>query len=528
MRTEHPAYIIDSNADFKTGLCTFLPWKKFRMIPEILESDGLNVIAETSYRQGLTLCEDVMIKEHPLLYRPLRERSPSHKLLLLTKEKNLESLEIAFSLKADALMVKPLPIERLEEAISELSPEPEPDTVGRDYGRQETADSPKTELERVIFEYSVTGTLNHPRLRNILARLGFAVGPIICALYKLPVQEQCRSLHTDIKDAVERVLNVSLADDFICICIETGYHEITVLIQSLNSSTVETAGSRLTETFSILKKNLGIDTAASLSDPCRSTAELARGIDECRNRIEGLFWGGYNRLYASAERSRALKPDIFSPHIADTLITAVNGGKTEAIRQILNDVKGKVSDQVAPEHVKMQFAAMLVEILHSYYDKCDRETMLSRDYFDTISAFCGEHTFSGMLERLVNHATEISQDIFTKRHDTQSSAIASAMAFIKNSYNEQISLETMAERVHMSQSYFSRTFKKISGENFNEFLVSQRLDAAKRLLIETNYKTYEIAEKVGIFDGNYFSRLFKQKFHMTPSQYKDKSSEAHI
>ena len=61
------------------------------------------------------------------------------------------------------------------------------------------------------------------------------------------------------------------------------------------------------------------------------------------------------------------------------------------------------------------------------------------------------------------------------------------------------------------------------GKNFVEYLNELRIEKAKELLKDVRYKTYEVAEKVGIPDAHYFSRLFKKYVGMTPTEYREQT-----
>ncbi len=67
---------------------------------------------------------------------------------------------------------------------------------------------------------------------------------------------------------------------------------------------------------------------------------------------------------------------------------------------------------------------------------------------------------------------------------------------------------------------FFITFKKETGKTFISWLTDYRMDHAADLMLETNEKSYKIAERVGYQDANYFSYVFKKRFGMSPSKYR--------
>ncbi len=98
--------------------------------------------------------------------------------------------------------------------------------------------------------------------------------------------------------------------------------------------------------------------------------------------------------------------------------------------------------------------------------------------------------------------------------------ILSVKNYIDQHYQENLSLEFLADMVHLSSSYLSKLFKKETGQNLSSYIQHVRMEHAKSLLRTTNLKTYEIAEAVGISDPVYFSRIFKKATGYKPKDYR--------
>ncbi|MCY1251201.1 HTH-type transcriptional activator Btr [compost metagenome] len=74
----------------------------------------------------------------------------------------------------------------------------------------------------------------------------------------------------------------------------------------------------------------------------------------------------------------------------------------------------------------------------------------------------------------------------------------------------------------MSESNFSRLFKKQTGVSFVEYLTQLRMEKAKELLLRPDEKVYEIALAVGYQDSRYFSQIFRKYTGDTPSEYRSR------
>ena len=86
--------------------------------------------------------------------------------------------------------------------------------------------------------------------------------------------------------------------------------------------------------------------------------------------------------------------------------------------------------------------------------------------------------------------------------------------------NQNLNSEMLADKMAMSLSQLNRKIKTITGFNSSGYILQMRLDKAKRLLSSTEDPIGEIASKCGFPDMSYFSRIFKQSFGVTPSQYR--------
>lgn len=94
------------------------------------------------------------------------------------------------------------------------------------------------------------------------------------------------------------------------------------------------------------------------------------------------------------------------------------------------------------------------------------------------------------------------------------------LEYIDNNLNENISIEKLAQIVHLHPNYFIRFFRKHLGASPINYINHKRMDKAK-LLLETNDDTLAvIAEKTGIGDIYYLSRMFKEYTGFSPSEYR--------
>lgn len=95
-----------------------------------------------------------------------------------------------------------------------------------------------------------------------------------------------------------------------------------------------------------------------------------------------------------------------------------------------------------------------------------------------------------------------------------------AVEFIKEHYPENITVDQIAGASGYSVSYLSRLMKEQNGRSLMDYLNWYRIEKAKEMIWKSGLKSYEVAEKVGISDPNYFSRIFKKYTGKSVKEYR--------
>lgn len=96
-----------------------------------------------------------------------------------------------------------------------------------------------------------------------------------------------------------------------------------------------------------------------------------------------------------------------------------------------------------------------------------------------------------------------------------------AIRFIHENYHKPLDLAMVSNHVSLNYAYFSNLFKKNVGKGFAEYLRDVRLDKARRLLAETEYKIVEVTDMVGYENYKSFTRAFREVMGMQPTEYRE-------
>lgn len=103
---------------------------------------------------------------------------------------------------------------------------------------------------------------------------------------------------------------------------------------------------------------------------------------------------------------------------------------------------------------------------------------------------------------------------------SSSSVMDDIIHYIKHNYMDNIKLETIAPLFGYNSSYLGKIFNKKVGMGFNMFVDLVRINESKKLLAQTDLKVYEISEKVGYRNVDYFHTKFKKYVSQSPAEYR--------
>ena len=118
----------------------------------------------------------------------------------------------------------------------------------------------------------------------------------------------------------------------------------------------------------------------------------------------------------------------------------------------------------------------------------------------------------------VNACLILNVNIMENRMSGIQRMVESAKEHVKTNYHDtDLNLDTISQMLHISPSYFSRMFKKESGMTFIQFLTEVRMEKAMEYILESDLKNFEIAEKIGYAEANYFSYSFKKFYGQSPT-----------
>ena len=147
----------------------------------------------------------------------------------------------------------------------------------------------------------------------------------------------------------------------------------------------------------------------------------------------------------------------------------------------------------------------------SLYD-CDEECQKRLECYLQVAA--------DMIKSLAEESPLIKNKTSDHTTDEGRRYVLKAIEYIEDKLGEQISLEGVAKRCHISSSYLQHLFLKYYGEGISSYIRKRRMERACELLCSSDRTVRDIALNCGFYDTDYFSVSFKKIYKMSPLAYR--------
>lgn len=102
------------------------------------------------------------------------------------------------------------------------------------------------------------------------------------------------------------------------------------------------------------------------------------------------------------------------------------------------------------------------------------------------------------------------------------SIVGAVQEYVKENYRQELTLNKMAEMMHVHPNYLSRIFKEKTGISYVDFVSRIKVEKAEKMLQKGEKSIKQVSIECGYINPNYFGRIFKKKTGMSPGEYRKK------
>lgn len=265
----------------------------------------------------------------------------------------------------------------------------------------------------------------------------------------------------------------------------------------------------------------GIEVCEIIKNYDKKKTIILMGVEEEDSIIHKI-----NKLKVDEYLLKPVRPkmivDILKDYINDTKVTT-----TKNIESLLLDNISNINYRKSKELLRE-----IIDDFRKVYDTYDsseviefvkklQNNMIRAGNIDYKVSSFNSYSIVKISKHLEKVLDEIFDEIMKENKLPQNSEIIIALNYIEKNFNEDVTLEDVANYVSLSSSYLSKLFKKETGINFSKYLTNRKIKEAKRMIQYEDMSVNDIAFKLGYNEPSYFCKVFKDQEGLTVSQYRD-------
>ena len=267
-----------------------------------------------------------------------------------------------------------------------------------------------------------------------------------------------------------------------------------------------------------LVEEVFVEQAAALLPGVIGSSGVYQGLAQLRTCYLAAY-ASWKRAFFTGKRCGpdTAKTTDMPTVTADQLLSLVSLSRDKEILRLLG-VQAKLVAQgdLLPDAFVSLATAFIQGLCSTYKNLIDPTDDPVR--FAQVWDFgCAEQYLSALSVWLNGFCGRITQE-FADYENKQK--IRQAVQYIQENYRSPLNMAVVSNHVSMNYSLFSLLFKQYTGTNFVNYLQNLRLEEAKRLLAETDWRVGEIGRRSGFTDEKHFLKVFKNSTGLSPSEYR--------
>lgn len=281
----------------------------------------------------------------------------------------------------------------------------------------------------------------------------------------------------------------------------------------------------LSKAEEIYQNSVFLHESRMLSDKIISARKRFEEIMKCwiemNKSIQFYFWKEFDcTLMDETECPSKRVGEQFNQEYLGQMNAAIRLGKKDYMKEVekvywdklLREFRG--TDSVFVKSTIKNFLGKTMLLLNCSVESCEEVSkhmkkssrLLKANQVFALMRACSDEIFEIYQKENAGDAVANMKDVIT--------------VYLEGHYNQDVTLEMLAQYLHFNVNYTSTLFKKVMEKNFVTYLTELRITKAKLLLRSGEFRIYEVANEVGYEDERYFQKLFKKITGVTPKEYK--------
>lgn len=531
--------VVDDEYYIRDCVATTIDWNKIG-----IEVIGTAIDGADAKKKVEQLSPDIIITDVRMdnmdgleLAETLRREHPMTKVIIMSGYDDYEYMKKALETKVFSYILKPIRAAELLDIVKNviMSIEEEKKLVSRIEQMEQEIDRDKHLLiERYIYDlingnYEDQETLQaSSNFLNMSLRKDYYTCVIISIseYHEIIKTSGLRKLHS-LKLSIKEVLHNMLGNYEIWTLMgDDGCLKNIIGSNSFHVGNIENKFISDIEQLSAYITNLlGITVSVYIGGVCQNLMDISKSYEEALLVAEhsslsnGSSIAHINDLSLTSE-SRYVYPSMREALLLRNLFNSSETKLTSLIKELFHDM---LRQNCTRDRMRIDVLGLLGKISRKAMDMgVDMYQLYNHKLLDPYNAFERYQCHEQIENWLINLIVKTVDAVKNKQDSQVKSVIIKANKYIQENYaNPNITLESVSSSLFLNPTYFSRLYKKETGENYVEALIRIRMEKAKLLLMETNKRISDISECVGYPVSKYFYAIFKKHTGLTPLEFRE-------
>jgi two-component system, response regulator YesN len=528
--------IIDDEPFIREGLRKTINWKALqcRVIGEA--ENGVEAIEKIDMYVPDIVITDIMMPGHSglELTRYIKDNHPHIKIIFLTGYNDFSFAQQAIKLGAFDFVLKPTNTDELEKVIIKARDEiikSNSEMVEHEKLHKVIEASLPILKDKFISDLLYSNSVSVNEIEEKLQFFGINIESFIVMCIEIDNFLELNKRNTEeekllqlfsVEEKIEELLNRCRIKGIIN-CNQNTFSVIMQFSRSESEEILKAGVISIAEELRNKFENCSKFTISiGISHYFDKVYNIKKAFDEAMKCLENRFYIGNNSTIHIDDIFSFEAQSVSNEIQTKPIIEAIRAGNTEKIKSELKDIittLSQINNKVYVTNICTEIIASISRLYCELYGNMSDIFEEGTIPFDRI---LGCTSLADLFSILENLSDKVCQSINNLLNTQTRKVISNALDYINRHFHEDITLNVVSEQVYMSPWYFSKLFKKETGETFTEFLLKCRIEKAKKLLKGSfELKAYEVAEQVGFNDARYFGQIFKKETGLTPMEYRD-------
>ncbi|MFD2117593.1 response regulator [Paenibacillus yanchengensis] len=516
--------IVDDEAIIRQGIKQIIDWEQlgFTIVEEAANgSEALDKMQSQYFH--LMITDITMPKMDGIsLIKKAREKFEDLKIIVLSGYNDFQYVKEAMKYNVDNYLLKPVEQQELSATLDTIKQSITTNIENQYMGSENTLILTNHLLNRLV-----KGNISMIEFRNRanFLQLSLPTAPYYLAL----IEMEGLSIHYEAglsnNDTTTFFACINVMEELLSskkmqsIIFEDEMHRLACLFHCHSSEVAAALVNDILHSVQIYVKE---KVTIALSEQFHSINTMQQHYVSTNKLLDYRFFTGSNVVITAqsipTSTDITINEDLLLANYERVIRSCHKQQATEMITNLYDELMTKSTPTRSfVEYITLKLVVKNVEVIKEYNGNA---SFLQED---TVSLSQQMVTLP-TIELITNYMLDITNytiDTITHLQKNRPTKIIEHVCeYIEKHYAEDMTLKGLGDLYYINPSYLGKLFRKDKGEPFNDHLNKVRLQQAKQLIQTSNLRIYQIAERVGYKDYNYFSKMFKQHFGVLPRDFK--------